>query len=59
MDKIQEKKLIEMYFNRQATVEDFIKLTAMKCCVCTKFICWMLEAVQDEAIGENNNRPLS
>lgn len=34
MNKSQEKKLLELYFNRSADSTDFIKLTAMKCFVC-------------------------
>lgn len=45
MNKKQEKKLLQSYFNRETTTIDFVKLTAMKCFVCAKLICWMLESV--------------
>jgi thiamine kinase-like enzyme len=45
MNKEQEATLLHLYFNREIHTLDFIKLTAMKCFVCAKLICWMLESV--------------
>jgi hypothetical protein len=45
MNKQQEQKLLSLYFGREISTVDFIKLTAMKCFVCAKIVCWMLESV--------------
>ncbi|HTM05702.1 MAG TPA: phosphotransferase, partial [Patescibacteria group bacterium] len=45
MNKEQEASFLKLYFNREIHTIDFVKLTAMKCFVCAKLICWMLESV--------------
>ncbi|RTL06602.1 hypothetical protein EKK58_04685 [Candidatus Dependentiae bacterium] len=59
MNEEQEKKLLSLYFNREITVLDYIKLKAMKCFVCTKFICWMLNSLPTSTKDSHHSIDLS
>lgn len=59
MNEKQEKHLLELYFNRKITLLDHIKLTAMKCFVCSKLICWMLQSLPADTKNNNDNLDLS
>lgn len=45
MNPKHEIEFLKLYFGRDVRVFDYIKLTAMKCFVCTKLVCWMIESL--------------